>query len=49
MVWTGAENLNHTGIRFPDLLARNAVTVPTELSRLFHTDDPKTLGATVKM
>ena len=30
-VWTGAENLAPTGIRFPDRPARSSVTIPIEL------------------
>jgi hypothetical protein len=30
-VWTGAENLAHTGVRSPDRPARNSVAIPTEL------------------
>jgi len=30
-VWTGAENLAPTGIRFPDRPARSSVAIPTEL------------------
>jgi hypothetical protein len=30
-VWTGAENLASTGIRFPDRPARSSVAIPTEL------------------
>jgi hypothetical protein len=30
-VWTGAENLAHTGIRSPDRPARSSVAIPTEL------------------
>jgi hypothetical protein len=30
-VWTGAENLDPTGIRSPDRAARSSVTIPTEL------------------
>jgi len=32
-VWTGAENLAHTGIRSPDRPARRVVAIPTALSR----------------
>jgi hypothetical protein len=32
-VWTGAENLASTGIRFPDLPARSVIAIPTKLSR----------------
>jgi hypothetical protein len=34
-VWVGAENLAPTGIRSPELPARSAVAIPTELSRAF--------------
>ena len=30
-VWTGAENIAHTGIRYPDRPARSSVAIPTEL------------------